>query len=170
MLQDNFLFSGTVRENIRFGRPGASDEEVRSACAALDCLEALESLPRGLETAVGERGASLSLGQRQLVCFARAMIADPRLVMLDEATSAIDTLTEHRLQRALERLMAGRTAIVVAHRLSTIRGADQILVMDQGRIVERGTHAGLVRGSGHYARLHHEFVRQSAAHAGPGQA
>ncbi|MGP1346219.1 MAG: ABC transporter ATP-binding protein [Phycisphaerales bacterium] len=166
VLQDNFLFSGTVRENIRFGRPGASDEEVRGACAALDCLEALESLPRGLETPVGERGASLSLGQRQLVCFARAMIADPRLVMLDEATSAIDTLTEHRLQRALERLMAGRTAIVVAHRLSTIRGADQILVMDQGRIVERGTHAALVGGSGHYARLHEEFVRQSAAHSG----
>lgn len=159
VLQDNFLFDGTVADNIRFARPEATDEDVRQACAALDCLDVLERLPHGLSTDVGERGGSLSLGQRQLVCFARAMIADPRLLMLDEATSAVDTFTEYRIQRALERLMEGRTCVIVAHRLSTIRRADQILVLEHGHVVERGTHRQLIRGGGRYEALYREFVR-----------
>jgi ABC-type multidrug transport system fused ATPase/permease subunit len=161
VLQDNYLFSGSVADNIRFARPDASIDEVRDTCDRLACLDLLERLPRGLDTEVGERGESLSLGQRQLVCFARAMIADPRLLMLDEATSAVDTFTEHRLQIALERLMEGRTSIVVAHRLSTVRRADEIVVIDGGRIVERGDHDGLLGAGGRYAGLYHEFVRMS---------
>jgi ATP-binding cassette subfamily B protein len=163
VLQDNILFAGSVMDNIRFGRPGASDDEVREAAAALDCLDILDDLPEGLYTDVGERGTALSLGQRQLVCFCRAMIARPRISMLDEATSAVDTHTEHKVQTALERLMEGRTNIVVAHRLSTIRSADQILVLDHGRLVERGTHQELIDHSGRYQELYDQFVRLSAA-------
>lgn len=157
--QDNFLFDGTIKDNIRFARPDASDEQVIRACEALGCLDILQALPDGLDSAVGERGASLSLGQRQLVCFARAMLADPRLLILDEATSAVDTFTEHHVQQALERLIERRTCLIVAHRLSTIRRADRILVIDRGRIVESGAHDDLMRNSGHYAALHREFVR-----------
>jgi len=157
--QNNFLFAGSLADNIRFARPGASDDQVRDTLRALDCLDLVEALPEGLATQVGEKSAALSLGQRQVICFARALLADPRIVVLDEATSAIDTVTESRLQRALEILLRGRTAFVVAHRLSTIRKADLVLVLDQGRIVERGTHASLLRGGGVYARLHAEFVR-----------
>ena len=159
--QSNFLFAGSIADNIRFARPQASDAEVRATLQALDCLDLVEALPRGLETPVGEKSAALSLGQRQLICFARAMLADPRIVVLDEATSAIDTMTETRLQRALELLLRGRTAFVVAHRLSTIRKADLVLVLDQGQIVERGTHSHLLDLGGVYARLHREFVAGS---------
>ena len=157
--QQNFLFSGTVLDNIRLSKPGASEEEVKAAAAQLDCLDILEALPAGLHTEVGERGASLSVGQRQLVCFTRALLADPRLVILDEATSSIDALTEARLQKALVRLLQGRTSFIVAHRLSTIRHADLVLVLDQGRIIERGTHAQLLARSGHYAALYRQFVQ-----------
>jgi ATP-binding cassette subfamily B protein len=157
--QNNFLFAGSVIENIRFARPSATEAQVRSTLEALDCLDLLEALPRGLETQVGEKSSSLSLGQRQLICFARALLADPRIVVLDEATSAIDTVTEARLQRALEALLRGRTAFVVAHRLSTIRKAGLLLVLQDGRIVERGTHSTLLAANGVYAQLHAEFIR-----------
>ena len=157
--QQNFLFSGTVMENIRLAKPEATDAEVRAAAAHLDCLDLLEALPQGLHTEVGERGASLSVGQRQVVCFARALLADPRLVILDEATSSIDALTEARLQTALLQLLRGRTSFVVAHRLSTIRHADLVLVLDQGLIVERGTHPQLLAAGGRYAALYQQFVQ-----------
>jgi ATP-binding cassette, subfamily B, bacterial len=157
--QQNFLFSGTVFENVRIAKPDATENDVREAAARLDCLDILDALPRGLHTEVGERGAALSAGQRQLVSFTRAMLADPRLVILDEATSAIDALTEARLQQALIALLRGRTSFVVAHRLSTIRHADCVLVLDQGRVIERGTHGELLARGGHYAALYRQFVQ-----------
>jgi ATP-binding cassette subfamily B protein len=156
--QQNFLFTGTVLDNIRFARPAATEKDVMSALAALGCEDLCEMLPSGLATEVGERGGGLSLGQRQLVCFARAWLADPRLVILDEATSAIDSLTEARLQAALVRLLSGRTSLIVAHRLSTIRAADLILVLDQGVVVEQGSHTELLARGGAYARLHSSFA------------
>jgi len=156
--QNNFLFAGSIIDNIRLARPNAAETDVRNALRSLDCLDLLESLPLGLQTQVGEKSAALSLGQRQLICFARALLPDPRIVVLDEATSAIDSVTESRLQRALELLLRGRTAFVVAHRLSTIRKADLVLVLDKGRIVERGTHDTLLAAGGVYSRLHDEFI------------
>lgn len=157
--QQNVLFSGTVMENIRLSRPEATDQEVRAAAASLACLDLLEALPLGLQTEVGEKGAGLSVGQRQLICFTRALLADPRILLLDEATSSIDALTEARLQQALQKLLVGRTSLVVAHRLSTIRHADVVLVLDQGRIIERGSHHELLLRRGHYAALYRQFVQ-----------
>jgi ATP-binding cassette subfamily B protein len=158
VFQQNFLFAGTIAENVKSARPDASEEEVRQAFRDLDCLDLIEALPQGIHTQCSEKGRGLSLGQQQLVAFARALLANPRILVLDEATSAVDTLTESRLQLALARLMQGRTSFVVAHRLSTIRKADQVLVMDQGRIIERGTHDELVALNGAYASLHRDFL------------
>jgi len=160
VLQHNFLFTGSVLDNIRYGNPRLSEDEVRNVLARLDCLDLIAALPQGLHTEVGEKGSGLSLGQKQLVCFARALAADPAILILDEATSAVDTLTEQRLQAALETLLAGRTSFVVAHRLSTIEKADLVLVLDQGHIIERGNHAELLTQNGTYAHLVEQFRGQ----------
>jgi ATP-binding cassette subfamily B protein len=160
--QNNFLFAGTVLDNIRLACPQATEADVLDTLRALDCLDLLQSLSNGLLTVVGEKSSSLSLGQRQLICFARALLVNPRIIVLDEATSAIDTVTESRLKRALEALLRGRTAFVIAHRLSTIRNADLVLVLDQGRVVEQGTHDSLLAAGGLYFRLHEEFIRGGA--------
>jgi ABC-type multidrug transport system fused ATPase/permease subunit len=161
--QVNFLFSGTVIDNIRVGRPEASDEDVIEAARQLDVIDLIEAMPEGFHTPVGERGEGISLGQRQIVTFVRGMLADPRIMILDEATSSIDTMTELRLQKALETLLEGRTSFVVAHRLSTIQDADMVLVLDQGRIVERGSHHHLLAEGGVYANLYRQFVHATAA-------
>ena len=161
--QQNFLFSGTVADNIRFGCPDADDERVRDVLRQLDCEDLLESLPDGLQTLAGEGGSALSAGQKQIICFARALLADPAILILDEATSSIDSGTEARLQRALDRLIHGRTSFVVAHRLSTIRRADQVLVLDHGKIVERGTHRELLHAGGAYSVLHAGFAGTDSA-------
>ncbi|HEY65168.1 MAG TPA: ABC transporter ATP-binding protein [Caldilineae bacterium] len=157
--QDPFLFSGTVADNIRFGRPDAPDEAVEEAARLANAHEFIMALPDGYETEVLEGGVNLSVGQRQLVCIARAVLADPRILILDEATSSVDTVTEALIQDALERLLAGRTAIVIAHRLSTVRNADLICVVQDGRIVERGTHEALLARGGLYRELYErQFV------------
>ncbi|MEU3164960.1 ABC transporter ATP-binding protein [Streptosporangium sp. NPDC006930] len=156
--QDGFLFDGTLGENIGFGRPSATEEEIRLAMTELGLADWLEGLPAGLSTRVGQRGESLSAGERQLVALARAYLADPDLLLLDEATSAVDPATEVRLARALEGATRGRTAVSIAHRLSTAEAADEVFVFDRGRIVQRGPHAELVREPGVYADLHASWV------------
>jgi ATP-binding cassette subfamily B protein len=160
--QEGFLFAGSVADNISFGRPDASRKDVVAAAAAVGADAFVEDLPDGYDTELGERGFRLSLGQRQLVAFARALLADPRILILDEATSSVDIGTERRIERGLNELLAGRTAFVIAHRLSTIRRADLIVVLDHGRIVEQGTHDQLMTAGGAYTRLYGDWAADAA--------
>jgi len=164
VLQDTFLFSGTIRDNIRYGRPEASDDEVVASAKAVNAHDFIMNLPQGYDTEVQERGARLSVGQRQLVSFARAILCDPRIIILDEATSSVDAYTELLIQEALEVLLKGRTAFVIAHRLSTVRRADRIIAMDQGRIVEEGTHDELLKlENGVYRNLYEMQFRNQGS-------
>jgi len=154
VLQEPFLFSGTILDNIRYGVPGASEDDVIEAAKAVSAHDFIERLPEGYATPLGQRGRNLSIGQRQLLSFARALLADPKILILDEATANIDSFTERDIQQALKKLLQGRTCLVIAHRLATIRDADLIVVLDQGRIVEQGNHAQLLSNGGLYAKLH----------------
>ncbi|MGD6941692.1 ABC transporter ATP-binding protein [Cytobacillus gottheilii] len=153
VLQDTFIFSGTIGDNIRFGKPDATEKQVIDAAKAVGAHDFIQRLPNGYETEVEERGNILSVGERQLLSFARALLADPRILILDEATASIDTETEVRIQTALKKLLQGRTAIIIAHRLSTIRDADKIFVLDHGEILEEGSHDELMEQKGHYHQL-----------------
>ena len=160
--QTPFLFSASVGDNIRYGRPEAGDAEVHQAALGISGGDWLADLPRGLDTDVGERGANLSLGQRQLVALARVLLKDPAIFILDEATASVDPFTEAQIQEGLDMVMRHRTSIVIAHRLSTIKNADRIIVMEHGRIVEEGNHASLLAQSGHYAELYNTYFRHQS--------
>jgi ABC-type multidrug transport system fused ATPase/permease subunit len=157
-----FLFSGTVLDNIRYGEPGASDQEVEAAARQVGDGDWLNDLPDGLQTDVGERGARLSMGQRQLVALARVLLHNPAIFILDEATASVDPFTEAQIQEGLELVMRNRTSIVIAHRLSTVRNVDRIIVMRQGQIIEEGNHDSLMAQGGHYAELYNTYFRHQS--------
>jgi ABC-type multidrug transport system fused ATPase/permease subunit len=167
--QAPFLFSGTVAENIRYGRPDASDDEVATVARQLGDGSWLDDLPQGINTDVGERGARLSLGQRQLVALARVLLQDPAILLLDEATASIDPITEAQVQAALATVLSGRTSVVIAHRLSTIRSADRIIVLRSGEIIEEGDHEELLVRGGHYAELYTTYFRHQSVDYKPWQ-
>lgn len=160
--QENFLFAGSIADNIRFGRPGATDAQVRAAAEAVGAAEVIDGLPAGFDTDVAQRGGRLSAGQRQLVAFARAFLADPAVLILDEATSSLDIPSERLVQRALRTVLAGRTAVIIAHRLSTVEIADRVVVLEHGRVVEDGPPAELVGSGGRYAALHRAWIESLA--------
>jgi len=154
VMQDVFLFGGTIRENIAYGKPGATEDEVIDAAKQANAWDFIRTFPGQLETVVGERGVQLSGGQRQRIAIARAVLKNPRILILDEATSSLDSESERQVQEALEKLMKGRTSLVIAHRLSTVRNSDHIIVLNDGRIVEQGTHTDLIsNGNGLYKTL-----------------
>ncbi|HEX5727049.1 MAG TPA: ABC transporter ATP-binding protein, partial [Longimicrobiaceae bacterium] len=170
VLQENFLFDGTVADNIRFARPDATRPEIEEVARLANADEFVAGLPNGYDTVVGERGIKLSGGQRQRIAIARALLADPRILILDEATSSLDSESEFRIQEGLRRLRQGRTSFVIAHRLSTIRSADQILVLEQGEVVERGTHAELMVLGGRYRELHdRQYAIETDRFVNPGE-
>jgi subfamily B ATP-binding cassette protein MsbA len=170
VLQDNFLFDGTIAENVAFSRPEASRQEIEAVCSQAHCDEFVKSFEKGLDTVVGERGVKLSGGQRQRVAIARALLARPRILILDEATSSLDSESEAMIQDGLQTLRRKRTTFVIAHRLSTIRSADQILVIESGSIVERGTHAELLAMAGRYRELHdRQYKFESERFVNPGE-
>ena len=162
VLQDNILFSGTIEENIRYGKMAATREEIIQAAKSVYAWEFIESLPKGLDTAVGEKGTKLSAGQRQLIAFARTLLSDPKILVLDEATSAIDAYTESLIQEALHVLLQGRTSIIIAHRLTTVENADRIIVIDNARICEEGTHQELMAKKGKYWQLYDMYFRHQS--------
>jgi subfamily B ATP-binding cassette protein MsbA len=169
-MQDNFLFDGTIRENIAFSRPGATDGEIRTAARIAHCDEFVDRFEKGYDTIVGERGVKLSGGQRQRVAIARAVLADPRILILDEATSSLDSESEALIRDGLRSLRRGRTTFVIAHRLSTIESADQILVLESGEIVERGTHGQLIALGGRYRQLYEkQYGAEKDEYVNPGE-
>ena len=165
VLQTPHLFSGTVRENLLYAKPDATDEEIERALKLVSADEVVARLEKGLETDVGEGGDMLSTGEKQLISFARAILADPRILVLDEATASVDTITEQKIQRAIDTIIRGRTSIVIAHRLSTVRDADIILVVKEGRIIEQGRHDELLAAHGHYYRLYTRQYEDEATSA-----
>ena len=165
--QTPFLFSGTVRDNIRYGVADAPDDAVTAVAARIGGGDWLDALPQGLDTDVGEAGKGISMGQRQLVALARTLLHDPSILILDEATASVDPLTEAQIQEGLEVVLEDRTAIVIAHRLSTVRSADRIVVLRQGQVIEEGTHEALMDAKGHYAELYNTYFRHQSPEYDP---
>ena len=162
MLQDSFLFNNTVSQNLLYGKPDATADELIAAARTANAYDFITKLPEGFDTELGERGVKLSGGQKQRLALARAILADPKILILDEATSSVDAEAEYLIQQALERVLKGRTSLVIAHRLSTIRNADKILVLDSGRIVETGNHTELMQRGGLYSRLYQRQMELTA--------